>query len=266
MPPRYSYWTILAGGLPTAFRAAERDELLPTFHRIRHKHPDAELKWFARGRLWDSPEAAQDDQHRERERRDRNWRPGGEHRDPRQTFKDAKRDRNQAVRKKRFERKTRTPVIRSPAQPVRPTEPPGLARPSRPSAPAGSTRPTGPAGSTKSDKANRPAAATRPAGPTRPARPAGVVRPAGPTGPARPTKPTGGLPRPSRPSGPAGSSRPTGPAGSSRPTRPVGSSRPTGPAGATGPTKPRGPARPSGSARPPRFPRASDNTQRKRRR
>ena len=30
MPPRYAYWTIIAGGLPTAFRAAEREELLPT--------------------------------------------------------------------------------------------------------------------------------------------------------------------------------------------------------------------------------------------
>jgi hypothetical protein len=43
MPPRYSYWTIIAGGLPTAFRAADREELLPTFHRIKEKHPDAEL-------------------------------------------------------------------------------------------------------------------------------------------------------------------------------------------------------------------------------
>jgi len=58
MPPRYSYWTIIADGLPTAFRAADRDELLPTFARIKHKHPDAELKWFARGRLWDAPESA----------------------------------------------------------------------------------------------------------------------------------------------------------------------------------------------------------------
>lgn len=58
MPPRYSYWTIIAGGLPTAFRAAERDELLPTYARIREKQPDAEMKWFARGKLWDSPDAA----------------------------------------------------------------------------------------------------------------------------------------------------------------------------------------------------------------
>src|SRR5678815_3300268 len=58
MPPRYAYWTIIAGGLPTAFRATAREELLPTFQRIREKHPDAQMKWFARGKLWDSPEAA----------------------------------------------------------------------------------------------------------------------------------------------------------------------------------------------------------------
>ena len=58
MPPRFAYWTILAGGLPTAFRAVDRDELMPTFQRLREKHPDAEMKWFARGQLWDSPEDA----------------------------------------------------------------------------------------------------------------------------------------------------------------------------------------------------------------
>ena len=44
MPPRYAYWTIIAGDLPTAFRAADRDELLPTFQRIKEKHPDAQMK------------------------------------------------------------------------------------------------------------------------------------------------------------------------------------------------------------------------------
>ncbi len=124
MPPRYSYWTIIAGGLPTAFRAAERDELMPTFQRLREKHPDAEMKWFARGKLWDSPEAArppreygqrdggpprEGDRRRpaaERgEQRGRDWRPGGEHRDPRQPFKDAKKARNQRWREERFARK-----------------------------------------------------------------------------------------------------------------------------------------------------------------
>ena len=58
MPPRFAYWTILAGGLPTAFRAAEREELLPTFRRLQQKHPDAEMRWFARGKLWASPAEA----------------------------------------------------------------------------------------------------------------------------------------------------------------------------------------------------------------
>jgi hypothetical protein len=110
MPPRYSYWTILAGGLPTAFRAAERDDLLPTFNRIREKHPDAELKWFARGRLWQSPDEAQADLQRARIRRDREWRPGGDHRDPRQAFK-PKRARDNARR----ENGRRDPSRREPA-------------------------------------------------------------------------------------------------------------------------------------------------------
>ena len=136
MPPRYSYWTIIAGGLPTAFRAAEREDLMPTFQRLREKHPDAEMKWFARGKLWASPEEARppraehrdrSDAPRDRDRggfrdrpdrpggrpereargevRGREWRPGGEHRDPRQQFKDAKKARNQRWRQEKFERK-----------------------------------------------------------------------------------------------------------------------------------------------------------------
>lgn len=128
MPPRYSYWTIIAGGLPTAFRAAERDDLMPTFKRLQEKHPDAEMKWFARGKLWESPEAAREDTEARRrppeghraplanrppapagERRGRDWRPGGEHRDPRQKFKDAKKKGNQDRRQERFDRKQGLP-------------------------------------------------------------------------------------------------------------------------------------------------------------
>ncbi len=152
MPPRYAYWTIIAGGLPTAFRAADRDELMPTFQRIREKHPDAQMKWFARGKLWESPEVARAAQNRgfrdrpregERtrsdrrggpsgppaEKRGRDWRPGGEHRDPRQKFVDVKKQRNAALRKERWERKS------APDEPTVP--PPGPAEqgrksPSRP--------------------------------------------------------------------------------------------------------------------------------------
>ena len=111
MPPRYAYWTIIAGGLPTAFRSAERDEILPTFKRIQDKHPDAELKYFARGRLWDSQdEAKRAAEQRRQGRTDRpargaDWRPGGSHRDPRQPFRDAKKARNLRWRKERFERR-----------------------------------------------------------------------------------------------------------------------------------------------------------------
>lgn len=113
MPPRFVYWTILAGGLPTAFRAAQREELLPTFRRIQEKHPDAEMRYFARGRLWESPEEAQQAAElrraagRKAAGRGRDWRPGGDHRDPRQPFKDAKRAANRKRREERFARRDR---------------------------------------------------------------------------------------------------------------------------------------------------------------
>jgi hypothetical protein len=89
MPPRHSYWTILLDGTATSFRAATQEELVPTLHQLRRKDPAATLKWFARGRLWDSPiEARAAASQRPRARqgdatRDRDWRPGGTHRDPR---------------------------------------------------------------------------------------------------------------------------------------------------------------------------------------
>jgi len=72
------------------------------------------MKWFARGKLWESQEAAratdrrQGDSDGRRGRpsgRPREWRPGGEHRDPRQKFIDAKKQRNAAIRKDRWQRK-----------------------------------------------------------------------------------------------------------------------------------------------------------------
>jgi hypothetical protein len=104
MPPRFSYWTIILEGKPTAFRAHDRDELKPTFKQLQRKHPDIILKWFARGRLWESPEEAQLAQRvSARERRPLDWRPGGQHRDPRARFKvprDVKRSRVAAKRRR----------------------------------------------------------------------------------------------------------------------------------------------------------------------
>ena len=105
MPPRYAYWTILVDGGPTAFRAAEPDELLPTLKRLQLKQPGATMKWFERGKLWESrdeakgklsagytvgPDGALVPPPEGFERRTKSWRPGGEHRDPREKYELAK--------------------------------------------------------------------------------------------------------------------------------------------------------------------------------
>jgi hypothetical protein len=101
MPPRFAYWTILIDDKPTAFRARDKAELAPTFHQLQRTNPNIAFKWFARGRLWESPEQARDAQRRPkpRELRGREWRPGGDHKDPRARFnargKKAPRNRRQ---------------------------------------------------------------------------------------------------------------------------------------------------------------------------
>jgi hypothetical protein len=103
MPPRYAYWTILIDGQPTAFRAREREELQPTLVQLQRKSANVTMRWFARGKLWDSREAEQADFQEQRraateprdrrdrppaaERRGNDWRPGGTHKDPRDRFK-----------------------------------------------------------------------------------------------------------------------------------------------------------------------------------
>jgi hypothetical protein len=90
VPPRFAYWTILIDNGPTAFRARDPQELLPTLHQLRRTNKIVTLKWFARGRLWDSPEAERETQREARrrpaERRGKDWRPGGAHKDPRARF------------------------------------------------------------------------------------------------------------------------------------------------------------------------------------
>ena len=161
MPPRYTYWTILIGGQPTAFRAATRDELLPTLKQLQSTQPDAVMMWFARGKVWPSEEAAAMALRMEREgpRRDRrgaDWRPGGAHKDPRDRFKvprDVKRER--FASRLRRDRREEAPQSGKPPGDRRSLTPreerPAAARPPRPSAPKGSRpvqprpfRPTGP--------------------------------------------------------------------------------------------------------------------------
>lgn len=107
MPPRFAFWTILIDGQPTAFRARTQEELLPTLRQLRSTNPGATMKWFARGRIWDSPEAAADALRRPRreprESPGRDWRPGGVHKDPRARFKQSRDQRRQ-----RFSRQQRS--------------------------------------------------------------------------------------------------------------------------------------------------------------
>jgi hypothetical protein len=83
MPPRYAYWTILIDNQATAFRAREQDELRPTLTQLRRTNKDVALKWFARGRIWESREAEIAAREKQREKRARDWRPGGTHQDSR---------------------------------------------------------------------------------------------------------------------------------------------------------------------------------------
>ena len=58
MPPRHAYWTIIVDDQPTAFRAHDAEELEPTLNRLKEKHPSAVMRWFERGKLWESRDAA----------------------------------------------------------------------------------------------------------------------------------------------------------------------------------------------------------------
>jgi hypothetical protein len=94
-------WVILVGNVPTSFRAKEREDLVPTFKQLQRTQPEVTLRWFERGRVWENPDAARaasllaaEAAKVRRPRRDpalgpprgKEWRPGGEHKDPRARF------------------------------------------------------------------------------------------------------------------------------------------------------------------------------------
>src|SRR4051812_39426402 len=140
MPPRYAYWTILIDNTPTAFRAREQEELLPTIAQLRRTNANVVMKWFARGRLWDSPDAERQAQERPPaggERRGRDWRPGGAHRDPRDRFKN-----NKTERQKLEPQRESRPWRDKPAGPGTPGGPPKNDR--FPQNKSDSNRPPGP--------------------------------------------------------------------------------------------------------------------------
>ena len=103
MGKAFTFWVIVAGTTPTAFRARTRDVLLPTLHQLQRTQPDTSLRWCERNRLWTSPAEARDALRagrQQRRTRKPDWRPGGDHQDPRARF-ELSRDQKRARFKKR---------------------------------------------------------------------------------------------------------------------------------------------------------------------
>jgi hypothetical protein len=136
VPPRFAYWTILIDNAPTAFRARDAQELLPTLNQLKRTNPNVVMKWFARGKLWESMEQEHADfaQIKARERRTKDWRPGGDHKDPRARFDKEKRRRDK--REERAERNAR------PQSPIPGPQPPRGPWKPRPDQPARDSRPS----------------------------------------------------------------------------------------------------------------------------
>jgi len=106
MAPKQFFWVILIGNTPTSFRAKSRDDLVPTLRQLQRTQAGVTLRWFERGRVWESPSAAEGAAKlaatEARERRSKDWRPGGEHRDPKARFV-LTRDQKRAKFKRREE-------------------------------------------------------------------------------------------------------------------------------------------------------------------
>jgi translation initiation factor IF-2 len=162
MPPRHHYWTIILEGKPTAFRAHTEEELIPTLRQLQVRHPDAVMKWFARGRLWASQDEERADAVAKRrpdsppagERRPRAWRPGGEHKDPRDRFKVSRDEK-----RRRFAqnlRRDRPAPEEGKAPPGSADRPPQLDRPPRAEHPNRPDRPVRLPGASGGPRPNRP--------------------------------------------------------------------------------------------------------------
>jgi hypothetical protein len=236
---RHAYWVILVGATATAFRSSTRDVLVPTWRQLQRTQSDVTLRWFERGRLWESPEAARFGMRAkpETEKRRPDWRPGGDHRDPRARF-ELTRDQKRARFKNRARRaREEPPSGGSGSEPPRDAPQP----PDRSRKPWSSDRPPrrpwqrpknsgGPGGRSPGPRDHRPHEPQVP----RPA-PQGSSTPQAP-GP----KPKSPAPKPQRPWTPH--------APSSKPSRPFtpGRDRPEGRGPGRRPGDRRGPGRPPG--------------------
>ena len=203
MPPRFAYWTILIDNAPTAFRARDPEELAPTLAQLKRTNQNVAMKWFARGRLWESKEQEHEDfiRGKTEERRGRDWRPGGDHKDPRARFDKEKHRRDKRERREERDERFREARRERPSGDRPWTPKPAGDRPSQPK-PAGERpwrpKPPGDRQWTPKPSGDRPWK-PKPAG-DRPwkSKPAGDRR-------DRPWRPKGGAPAkrqwPSRPSG-----------------------------------------------------------------
>ncbi len=177
------------GETPTAFRSRFRDDLVPTLKQLQRTQPNAVLRWFYRGQFWESPEAEQEAfqaRRRMASARGNDWRPGGQHKDPRAKYQKT-RDQKRAD----FKRRNWGPRPSGPAGPGSPdsggqrdarspgAKPWGGSKPYKKSwsGPKGPNRPRGP----KSHFGSKgPRRDNRPGGPSR-----GSRGPRGPRGPNR---------------------------------------------------------------------------------
>src|SRR6185503_12898206 len=125
-------WTILIDNNPTAFRARDAEELLPTLNQLKRKNTNVVMKWFSGGQLWASPDAARDARRRPvtHEKRSAAWRPGGAHVDPRDRFKKKSRDEAAANREASPRRDDRKPWTGKPSGPPRGDRPQWSGKPS----------------------------------------------------------------------------------------------------------------------------------------
>jgi hypothetical protein len=122
MNERFACWVIVAGDISTGFRSRDRDELVPTLKQLQRTQPDAALKYFARGKLWESDAAAAQalvEARRAKRTRTDAWRPGGRHVDPRARF-EMTRDEKRARYKRRQFGKPSEGLARRPSRPAPP--------------------------------------------------------------------------------------------------------------------------------------------------
>jgi hypothetical protein len=127
---QHAFWIIVDGTTPTSFRSRQREDLVPTLTQLQRTQPQVALMWFERGRLWPSPTEAREAlgvQRTTRPGRKRDWRPGGDHVDPR-----AKYVKTRDEKRARF--KSRLGRDRSDAPPAAPSS--GESQESKPSRPA----------------------------------------------------------------------------------------------------------------------------------